>query len=85
MEEEDYEEGKKCKVLRKRWLRDYADIFKETLTREDRLKIPSIKIDFLEGHEKIETFKPKTPMKVSLYLEPAAKCELSCMVEAGML
>ena len=38
VEEEDFEEGKKCEDLKKRWLRDYADIFKEVLTREDRLK-----------------------------------------------
>ena len=85
LEEEDYEEGKKCEDLKKRWLRDYADIFKEVLTREDRLNIPPIKIDLVEGHERIETFKPKTPMEVSPYLEPAAKRELSRMVEAGML
>ena len=85
MEEEDYEEEKKCKALRKRWLRDCADIFKETLTREDRLKVPPIKIELVEGWEKMETFKPKTPIEVSPYLEPAAKRELSRMVEAGML
>ena len=43
LEEEDYEEGKKCEELKKRWLRDYADIFKEVLTMEDRLNIPPIK------------------------------------------
>ena len=77
VEEEDFEEGKKCEDLKKRWLRDYADIFKEILTREDRLNIPPIKIDLVEGHERIETFKPKTPMEVSPYLER--------MFEAGML
>ena len=49
------------------------------------MNIPPIKIDLVEGHERIDTFKPKTPMEVSPYLEPAAKRELSRMVEAGML
>ena len=67
--------------MRKRWLKDFSDIFKETLTREDRLNIPPIKIDLEEGHQNIQTYKPRTPMEVS----PAAKKELSRMVEAGML
>ena len=54
-------------------MHDYTDIFKETLTKEDRLNIPPIKIDLIEGHERIETFKPKTTMDVSPYLESAAK------------
>ena len=71
--------------MRKRWLKDFSDIFKETLTREDRLNIPPIKIDLVEGHQNIQTYKPRTPMEVSPYMEPAAKKELSRMVEAGML
>ena len=47
LEEEDFEEGKKYEDLKKRWLRDYADIFKEILTREDMLNIPPIKIDLV--------------------------------------
>ena len=80
VEEEDFEEGKKCEDLKKR-----SVTMQEILTREDRLNIPPIKIDLVEGHERIETFKPKTPMEVSPFLEPAAKRELSRMVEAGML
>ena len=49
------------------------------------MNIPPIKIDFVEGHKRIDTFKPKTAMEVSPYLGPAAKRELSRMVEAGML
>ena len=85
LELEDFEEGKKCEELKKRWLRDFSDIFKETLTREDRLSIPKIKIYLVEGHQKIQTYKPRTPMEVSPYMEPAAKKELSRMVETGML
>ena len=60
-------------------MRDFSDICKEKLTKEDRLKIPPIKIDLVEGHENIQTYKPKTPMK------QAAKKDYSHMVEAGML
>ena len=42
IEEEDFEEEKKYEELRKTWLRDFLDIFKENLTKEDRLKIPPI-------------------------------------------
>ena len=39
----------------------------------------------VEGHENIQTFKPKTPIEVSPYMEQAAKKELSRMVEAGIV
>ena len=74
------EENRKCEELRKQWLRDFADIFKETLSKEDRLDIPPIKIDLVQGHQNIQTFKPKTPIEVSPYMEQAAKKELSRMV-----
>ena len=61
------------------------DIFKETLTKEDCLDIPPIKIDLVQGHQNIQTFKPKTPIEVSPYMEQAAKKKLSRMVEAGMI
>ena len=66
-------------------VRDFSDIFKETLTKEDRLDIPPIKFDLVEGHENIQTFKPKTPIEVLAYMEQAAKKELSRMVEAGIV
>ena len=85
LKEEDLEESRKCEELRKRWLRDFSDIFKETLTKQDRLNIPLIKIALVEGHQNIQTFKPKTPIEVSPYMEPATKKELSRIVEVGML
>ena len=85
LEEEDVEENRKCEELRKQWLRDFSDIFKETLSKEDRLDVPPIKIDLVQGHQNIQTFKPKTPIEVSPYMEQAAKKELSRMVEAGMI
>ena len=45
----------------------------------------SIKIDLVENHDEIQTFKPRTAMEVSPYMEQAAKKELARMVEAGML
>ena len=87
MEEDDWEEERKCEELKKKWLKDFSDIFKENLTKEDRLKIPPIKIDLVENLAEIPTYKPKTPIEVSpyAYMEQAAKKELARMVEAGML
>ena len=53
LEEEDVEENRKCEELRKQWLRDFSDIFKETLSKEDRLDNPPIKIDLFQGHQNI--------------------------------
>ena len=85
MGEEDWEEERKCEELKKQWLRDFSDIFKEDLTKEDRIDIEPIKIDLVENHAEIPTFKPKTAMDVSPYMEQAAKKELACMIDAGML
>ena len=85
MGEEDWEEERKCEELKRQWLKDFSDIFKEDLTKEDRLNIDPIKIDLVEKYAEILTFKPKVPMEVSPYMEQAAKKELARMVEAGML
>ena len=85
MGKEDWEEERKCEELKRQWLKDFSDIFKEDLTKEDRLNIDPIKIDLVENHAEIPTFKPKVPMEVSPYMEQAAKKELARMVEAGML
>ena len=68
LEEEDFEEGMKCEEFTKKWLKDFLDIFKETLTREDRLNISPIKIDLVEGHQNIQTYKPRTPIEASTYM-----------------
>ena len=85
MEEEDWEEERKCKELKKQWIKDFSDIFKEDLTKEDRLEIDPIKIDLVENHAEIPTYKPRTPIEVSPYMDQAAKKELARMVEAGMV
>ena len=66
MGEEDWEEERKCEKLKKQWLKDSSDIFKEDLTKEDSINIEPIKIDLVENHAEIPTFKPKTAMEVAL-------------------
>ena len=72
--EDDWEEERKCHELKKQWLGDFRDIFKEDLGKEDRIDIDPIKIDLVENHADIHTFKSKTAMDVSPY-----------MIDAGML
>ena len=37
--EKEWEEERKCEEMKKKWLEDYADIFKEDLSKEDRINI----------------------------------------------
>ena len=74
-----------CEELNKHWLRDFSDIFKEDLTKEDRIDIEPIKIDLVENHAEISTLKPKTAMDVSPYMEQATKKELARIIDTGML
>ena len=71
--EDDWEEERKCEELKRQWLRDFSDIFKEDLGHEDRINIEPIKIDLVDNHQEIHCFKPKTAIEVSPYMETAAK------------
>ena len=83
--EEDWEEDRKCKELKHKWLCDFTDIFKEDLGCEDRIDIEPIRIDLVENHQEIPCFKPKTAIDVSSYMEAAAKKELARLIDAGMI
>ena len=82
---EDWEEDRKCEDLKRKWPREFSDIFKEDLGREDRIDIEPIHVDLVNNHQEIHCFKPKTAIEVSPYLEKAAKKELQRMIDAGML
>ena len=42
MTEDDWEDEKRCNDLKKAWLRDFPEVFKEDLGREDRIDIVPI-------------------------------------------
>ena len=48
--EKEWEEERKCEEMKKKWLEDYADIFKEDLSKEDRIDMEPVKATLIEGH-----------------------------------
>ena len=66
-------------------MRDFPDVFKEDLEKEDRIDIAPIKIDLVNNHEDIHVFHPKTAVDVPAYMEEAARKELARMLKAGMI
>ena len=85
MTEDDWEDEKRCNDLKKQWLRDFPDVFKEDLEKEDRIDIAPIKIDLVSNHEDIHVFNPKTAVDVPAYMEEASRKELAIMLKAGMI
>ena len=85
MNEEEWEDEKACSNLKKSWLRDYPDVFKEDLDMNDRIDMEPVVVDLVDNHEDIHAFHPKTGVDVPAYLEEAARKELQRMLNAGML
>ena len=85
MTEEDWEDEKRCNDLKKAWLRDFPEVFKEDLGREDRIDIEPIVIDLVDNHQDIHVFHPKTGVDVPAYMEEAARKELQRMLNAGVI
>ena len=71
--------------MKKKRLEDYADIFKEDLSKEDRINMEPVKATLIEGHENVEVFHPKVCNEVPAYLKKAAEKELKRMLEGGLL
>ena len=85
MSEEDWEDKKRCSDLKKAWLKDFPEVFKEDLGREDRINMEPIVIDLVDNHKDIHVFHPKTGVEVPAYMDEAARKELQRMLNAGML
>ena len=85
MTDDDWNDEKRCSDLKKAWLRDFPEVFKEDLGREDRIDIEPIVIDLVNNHKDIHAFHPKTGVDVPAYMEEAARKELQRMLNAGMI
>ena len=66
-------------------MEDFSEIFKEDLTIEDRIKMEPVKVQLVEGHEKIQTFHPKACNEIPAYLRSAADKELARTLAGGLL
>ena len=85
MSEEDWEDEKRCWELKQAWLKDFPEVFKEDLGKEDRIDCEPIVEDLVQNHEDIQVFYPMLGMEVPAYMEKAAQKELQRMLNAGML
>ena len=70
--EEEWKEEKECEEIRKAWLRDYPQVFKEDLSKEDRIQMDPVVVELIENHENIEVYHPKACNEVRTYLKDAA-------------
>ena len=85
MSDEDWQDEKRCSDLKKAWMRDFPEVFKEDLGREDRIEMESIVVDLVNNHKDIHVFHPTTGVEVLADMQEAAKTELQRMLNAGMI
>ena len=69
----EWEEERKCEEIKKAWLRDYPEVFKEDLSKEDRIDMDPVVVDLIPDHEQVEVFHPKASNEVPAYLKTAAE------------
>ena len=60
-------------------------MFKEDLSKEDRIDMDPVVVDLIPDHEQVEVFHPKASNEVPPYLKTAAEKELKRMLEGGLL
>ena len=72
MNEQDWEDERKCQELKQAWLRDFPEVFKEDLGKEDRIDMDPVVVDLVPNHEEIKVFHPKLSTDVPAYLQKAA-------------
>ena len=85
MNEQDWEDERKCQELKQAWLRDFPEVFKEDLGKEDRIEMEPVVVDLVPNHEEIKVFHPKLSTDVPAYLQKAAEKELQRMLAGGLL
>ena len=60
-------------------------MFKEDLSKHDRIDMDPVVVDLIPNHEQVEVFHPKACNEVPAYLKNAADKELKRMLEGGLL
>ena len=66
-------------------MRDFPEVFKEVLGKEDRIDMEPVVVDLIPYHEQVKVFHQKASNEVPAYLKTAAEKELKRMLEGGLL
>ena len=53
---EEFERMEDFSKLRRALLREFSDVFTETLGKDDRINAPPVQVDLIEGHEEVKPF-----------------------------
>merc|ERR1711867_240179 len=75
--EKEWEDEKRCEEMKQSWLRDFAYVFKEDLSQEDRIEVEPVKATLINGHEDVEVFHPKVANEVPAYLQRRQRRKLN--------
>ena len=71
-EEEDFDSNKQMQDLRERLLKEYAEVFKTELTKEDRIKMDPVKIETVQNRASFKPVNRMTAIETPLHLQSAA-------------
>ena len=85
MDDQDFDSSKQMDSIKRRLLKEYEDVFKTQLSREDRIKIDPVVIETVDNYNSFKPINHMTPIECPLHLQSAAKKELKKMMDAGFL
>ena len=71
--------------LKKKLIKQFADIFKEDLEPSDRLDVPPMKIPLKPNHKSMPKYNARVPISTPSYLEKAACKEVARILKSGVL
>ena len=81
----EYDSNKLMEELREKLLKEFSEVFKTELSKEDRIKIDPVKVETVMNYKSFKPVNRMTPIETPLHLQPAAKKELQKMMNAGFL
>ena len=70
--------------MRKKYLKKYADIFKEKLERSDKVKCPLVRIETIKGSG-VKPINCRTPVPVPAHYRKSADKQIRDFLRAGII
>ena len=71
-EEEDFDSNKQMQTLREQLLKEYSEVFKTQLTKEDRIKMDPVKVETVQNRAAFKPVNRMTAIETPIHLQSAA-------------
>jgi hypothetical protein len=82
-EQSDIENNNEMHLLKKQLEKEFSDVFKKNLDKDDRIKMDPVKIETIPNAKAIRPHNAYTPIETPIHMQSAANAELSRILKAG--